>query len=217
MTKRKFKIGISSRIVSADNYHEKRDAISHDWSQFLEKLESNMIIIPNTLTDVEAFLDEIGIEGIILSGGDDIGDDPERDKTENKIIDFTIKNKIPLFGVCRGMQVINKYFGGSIETNYQSKHVEKSHTIELTNLAFSSFLKTNSLTVNSFHKNIIKTSTLGKNLEPFAVVKNDKTIEGFFHKSLPIVGVMWHPERDPNYNNQLILREVFHEKSFWKK
>lgn len=217
MINSKLKIGISSRIINAKNYDEKRDAISHDWPQLLEKIESNIIFIPNTLTNVENFLNDIGVNGLILSGGDNIGDDKERDDTEIKILNFAIKNKIPLLGVCRGMQVINKFFSGSIEKNNDSSHVGNSHLISLVNDNIISSLKKNSLKVNSFHNNIITNSNLGKNIEAFAITDNDKTVEGFFHTSLPIVGVMWHPERDFNNENQLILKYIFTKKLFWNE
>jgi len=217
MINSKFKIGISSRIINAENYDEKRDAISHDWPQFLEKIKSNIIIIPNTLTNVEDFLNDIDVNGLILSGGDNIGDDKERDDTENKILNFAIKNEIPLLGVCRVMQIINKFFNGSIEKNNDSSHVGNLHNITLVNNNIISLIKKNSLKVNSFHNNIITNSNLGKNIEPFAITDKDKTIEGFFHKTLPIVGVMWHPERDSNHDNQLILEYIFNKKLFWNE
>ena len=217
MINSKLKIGISSRIINAENYDEKRDAISHDWPQLLEKIESNIIFIPNSLTNVEDFLNDIGVNGLILSGGDNIGDDKERDDTENKILDFAIKHEIPLLGVCRGMQVINKFFNGSIEKNNDSSHVGNSHNITLVNNNIVSLMKKNSLKVNSFHNNIITNPNLGENIEPFAIVDKDKTIEGFFHKTLPIVGTMWHPERDSNNDNQLILEHIFSKKLFWNE
>ena len=64
-------------------------------------------------------------------------------------------------------------------------------------------------------KNIIKQEILGNELEPFAISLDDETIEGFFHRKFPIVGVMWHPERDPNHNNKIILSKIFHENNFW--
>jgi len=217
MINSKLKIGISSRIINAQNYDEKRDAISHDWPKLLEKIESNIIFIPNKLTNVEDFLNDIGIDGLILSGGDNIGDDKERDDTEIKILNFAIKNKIPLLGVCRGMQVINKFFSGSIEKNSDSSHVKNSHVINFINNDIILSLKKNSLKVNSFHNNIITNSNLGKNIQAFAITDNDKTVEGFFHTSLPIVGVMWHPERDFNHENQLILKHIFNKRLFWNE
>ena len=58
---------------------------------------------------------------------------------------------------------------------------------------------------------MIKQKNLGKNLEPFATA-NDNTIEGFYHTELPIIGVMWHPERTPNEENVEIIRKIFYDK-----
>jgi len=173
------------------------------------------IFIPNALTKLDEFLEDIQMDGLVLSGGDDIGKNPERDLCEKKIIDFGIKHKIPIFGVCRGMQVINSYFNGKIETLTNSKHVDNPHSVKIVNSNFSSLLKADSIEVNSYHNNIIKQNILGNELEPFALSFGDETIEGFFHRKFPIVGVMWHPERDPNHNNKIILSKIFHEKDFW--
>ena len=104
------KIGITTRIVNAQEYEEKRDALSQDWVEFLEIENIIPILIPNNLSNIPLFLKEINLDGIILSGGDNIGDDDERDNTEKQIIEFGISKKIPIFGVCRGMQVLNKFF-----------------------------------------------------------------------------------------------------------
>ena len=98
MTVSKKKIGISLRIVNAPNYKEKRDALSHDWPSFLIGIGYHPVLIPNAIPEINSFLRESELEGLILSGGDNIGDTPERDITENKIISFAISNKIPIFG-----------------------------------------------------------------------------------------------------------------------
>jgi putative glutamine amidotransferase len=208
------RIGITLRVVNADNYLEKRDAISHDWIPFLENMGMLPVFIPNTLSNVESFVDDMKIDGIILSGGDNIGDDPERDKTEKELIDYGIKKKIPIFGVCRGMQVINKYFDGSIIRNNDGKHVGNHHKVKIMIKPFSNVLKKNSIDVNSYHNNTITDESLGKGLKTFAK-SEDNTIEGFIHEKLPIIGVMWHPEREPNVDNKLILGNTFTAKLFW--
>ena len=53
---------------------------------------------------------EIKLSGIVLSGGDDIGKYALRDKSEILLIKYSLKKKIPIFGICRGMQIISKYF-----------------------------------------------------------------------------------------------------------
>ena len=217
MTHSRKRIGISLRIEHFEKYNEKRNAISQDWLIFFKKANVFPVLIPNTLTDVKSFLHEMEIDGVILSGGDNIGDDSERDHTEKEIIDFAVSNKIPTLGVCRGMQIINNYFGGSITVNDSKSHVGRNHLVELTNEKILKILKTDSLEVNSFHNNIIKKEILGKNLEVFAITKEDDTIEGYFHKELPIMGVMWHPERDTSFQSELTLVNILENKSLWNK
>ena len=210
MKNKKPTIGISLRVVDNTDYNEKRDALSQDWSQFFEKLGINPLLIPNTIKDISSFLEDMQVEGLFLSGGDNIGDNQDRDETEQKIINYCLEKKIPLIGICRGMQVINTFFGGGIETLENSKHVGDPHSVSLNKNA-AEFLHTNKLQVNSFHNNIIKQKDLGKNLEPFAMA-NDQTIEGFYHTNLPIFGIMWHPERTSSDGNELIIRKIFYEK-----
>ena len=204
------KIGISCRITNAHNYTELRDSISHDWITLLNLLDFIPILIPNQIKDVNLFLEEIGIDGIILSGGDNIGEFPERDHTEKKLIEYSMEKKLPLLGVCRGMQVINDFFGGKQEKNPLQTHLKTKHKISLTNLKFD-FYNNNYTTVNSFHNNIITNESLAKSLTPFAISHSDGYIEGLMHNSLPIVGVMWHPERSKDNYNNLLLKKIFIE------
>ena len=55
----KQKIGISLRIVNASNYVEQRDALSHDWTSVLEELGFIPVYIPNTLKNLDSFLEEM--------------------------------------------------------------------------------------------------------------------------------------------------------------
>jgi len=211
------KIGITFRVVEEINYVESRDALSHDWPKFLEKISALPLWIPNSLSNLESFLKELEFDGIILSGGDSIGETPERDKTEQSLIDFAIKNNIPIFGVCRGMQKINQYFGGTYETLSTSEHIGKEHLIDIKQEKFSTLLQLKTIKVNSFHHNIITKNTIGKNLTPFAFSKNDGTVEGFYHTKLPIIGVMWHPEREQKKFDELIIQQFFNEFNNEKK
>ena len=210
MKTKKLTVGISLRVMESTDYNERRDVLSQDWSKFFEKLGINPLLIPNAIKNVSSFLEDMQVQGLFLSGGDNIGDDPDRDGTEQKIIDYSLEKKIPLIGICRGMQVINTFFGGTIETLENSKHVGNPHSVSL-DKNIAGFLRTDELQVNSFHNNIIKQKNLGKNLEPFAMA-NDNTIEGFYHIKLPIFGLMWHPERTPNDGSKLMIRRIFNEK-----
>ena len=204
-------IGISLRITNAKDYDEKRDSLSHDWPKLMEELGINIVFIPNSLKNIRSYLSELNLSGFIISGGDNIGDNVERDKTEIEMIKFAMKNKIPLFGVCRGMQIINKFFDGTISTSEKSNHVGKYHNINIINQNFFKFFKNKNTKVNSFHNNLIYNENLGSDLIPFATISEDGTVEGFFHKFFPIIGVMWHPERQATLESKIMLKHFFVE------
>ena len=201
-------IGISTRIVNPVNYEEKRDAISHDLIRILDQLNFNPILIPNNLLDVKNFLEQLSFSGFIISGGDNIGDFPQRDETEKEILKYSSTKNLPTLGICRGMQVINNFFGGKTELNKLKNHVNTNHLLKIINEKFKIIFKNDSIEVNSYHNNVIQLKNLGEDLIPFAVY-NDNSIEGYFHKSLSIYGVMWHPERTPTENSISLIKEIF--------
>ena len=203
------RIGISLRIDKIQSYNENRDAISQEWTKLLEKCGITPILIPNNLTNIKNFLQELEIKGIILSGGDNIGEFPERDRTENELIEYSLKNKIPILGVCRGMQILNKFFGGGVIENENDNHVKLNHKITILNSRFKEVFDDTKIEVNSFHNNIIRKVELNNDSDIFAIDERDNTIEGFFHLKYPIFGVMWHPERKSNEKSSQLLNEIF--------
>ena len=64
---------------------------------------------------------------------------------------------------------------------------------------------------------MINIDNLGIDLNIFATYEPDQSIEGFIHSSLPIIGVMWHPERNPNQINKQIISKIFKDEDFWNK
>ena len=214
MISNKPQIAISLRIVKAENYDETRDALSHDWPKLLEELGLVPIYIPNKLSDIMKYLSNFQINGIILSGGDNLGKDPERDDTEKELLQHAISKKIPTLGICRGLQLINGHFGGSLTKNQTNSHIGKNHELDIVDEKFRKILNCKKIITNSFHKNTISTSQLSLNLRPIAIHTVDKTVEAAFHETLPIVGLMWHPERNSAKFDKQIISSVFKKTVF---
>ena len=209
MNKNKIRIGITLRVENIEKYNENRDAISQEWTSFIEKFDGIPIFIPNTLSNTKSFLDELNLDGIILSGGDNFGENKNRDETEIESIKFGITEKIPILGICRGMQVLNNFFGGSIVISDKKEHVGVKHEISIVDKEIERLYSVKKINVNSYHNNLILKPNLGQELKIFAKSISDDTIEGFMHESLPIFGVMWHPEREENSEEELKLMKIF--------
>ena len=206
-------VGVSLRVVEGSAYAEARDAISHDWVRLLGRYDVLPLLLPNVLSNLSEMLDQVHVSALLLTNGNNVGPvgdseceisiedtSVERDATEKEIIDFAIENRVPLLGVCRGMQMINSYFGGRIvrdlaETSGSSDaHVAASHQIELVDPDYQKRLGTTTVSTNSFHRQAITIPTLSSQLRPFAISR-DGVVEGLYHSELPIVGIQWHPER----------------------
>jgi putative glutamine amidotransferase len=91
-------------------------------------MENDVVVVKLSHAD-NNFEDIKKCDGIILSGGEDVHPryyhkpeylkycheiDERRDEFEWKVLEFTEKNSLPLFGICRGLQMANVYFGGTL-------------------------------------------------------------------------------------------------------
>ena len=152
-------------------------------------------------------------DGLILGGGNDIDPayygedidgavnfDPQRDTAEFKLAKAFIDAKKPIMGVCRGHQLLNVVFGGTLYQNIENAKEHSSfsdydltHTVTAKENTFITELYGESFTVNSIHHQAVK--KVGDGLEVIMTASDGKTIEGLKHKTLPIFSVQWHPER----------------------
>jgi len=178
-------IGITQRVVVDPAHGERRDALDQRWHRFLAAARISAIPLANNADLAQETADTIGVAGIILSGGDDLveygGDAPERDATERKLIAWARSRKVPILGVCRGMQAVQHFFG--VRLRRGNGHVTPAHDIVADGMA---------RTVNSYH-NFMTTDTVPE-LEVWARA-GDGEVEAIRHPKERIAGIMWHPER----------------------
>lgn len=206
-------IAITQRVETFEAYGEKRDCLDQEWTHLIDAAGLDLLIIPNTLNSIEHWLENKNIEGMILTGGNDLSHLPDaknsdinRDKTEKEILHWVSKRKIPLLGVCRGMQFMNCFLSGSLSK--VKNHSGNSHSIEIFN---NKILPIKSLFVNSYHNWAIKRKDLSPSLKAVAIAE-DGTIEAVEHHDLPWLGIMWHPEREnisQNSNNVKLIKRFF--------
>lgn len=155
-----------------------------------------------------------GYDGLILAGGEDIspelygdvnnglsvGMDLEREKSDKIMADAFIKAGKPVLGICRGMQMLNVLFGGTLiqdlgelcTTHTPENGADKTHEVYVEQGSVLFQLYGERTTVNSAHHQAIKDAA-----DAFSVTAraDDGTIEAIEHKALKVFGVQWHPER----------------------
>lgn len=151
---------------------------------------------------------------VLLAGGMDIGDYPDRDEFELKLIHACYDNGIPLFGICKGLQIINHAFGGTlkrVEGHWQT-HVEHAatHSVVLEDGLFFDALIQRRVPVNSFHNMAIDEA--GEGVEIHGYSDDELHLPECIRISgRPMVGVQWHPSYMINHHVSQNLLEMFYQ------
>ncbi len=221
----------SSMDLNPDRLNDNRTMVSLDYSNSVINSGGIPVILPIT-DNFEVIKEQVKyFDGLILSGGGDpdpnlYGEDclqelgditPERDTFELAILEEFLKTKKPILGICRGLQLMNVFYGGTlyqdikyVDTNIQ--HKQKwladlpTHDINIleNNILFEIFGK--KARTNSFHHQMIK--DLGRELTSIATA-NDGVIEAIQNKNYPFFyGVQWHPEMMASRGN-LGMKKIF--------
>lgn len=143
-------------------------------------------------------------DGLLLAGGGDLHPayygqppctnvilsiDEVRDAEEQALFNAFFTRGKPILGVCRGMQAINVFLGGTLHQHTEG-HMDCCHSVQCTGLLEA--LLGPSQTVNSFHHQTV--DRVADRLSA-AACASDGTIEALVHPAAPVLGVQWHPER----------------------
>ena len=210
----KQRIGITQRSMPHPRYDESLQCLDARWSQLLLALEFLPIPLPTLPAQfVPAQLEQLQLDGLILSGGNDIAAiaadspsaSPARDGYEFALLEAAIANDIPVMGVCRGLQLINVFFGGQLVR--VSGHAGTRHRLRPSGHAKAGLsFACPAEEVNSYHDYAIPPDGLGEGLIPLAY-DSEGSIEAHTHQTARVLGIMWHPEREtPPTDTNLLAR-----------
>ena len=150
--------------------------------------------------------------------------DRKRDKLEYRLIDHAVSNDLPILGICRGTQLLNVYFGGSLHQDIKSFYTESPQIrsilpkkkIQLKQKSkLAEILHCRTCNVNALHHQAI--DKLGHGLRVVARETTD-VIQAIEHSDKRfILGVQWHPEFLPQmWRQRQIFKQMILEASHIK-
>ena len=197
-------MAITQRIDSVAGRAELRDALDQRLVQWLVHAWFLPVLVPNTLSAtghpsgqaLESWLQVIQPGALILSGGNDIGEYPARDDTERYLLSWAETKRVPVLGICRGLQMMAVWAG--VDLVKKEGHVGTRH--QLVVHARKDEWPAN---VNSYHNWGLASCPAGFEV---AAKAEDGSIEAITHSKLPWEGWMWHPEREAPFSPQDIKR-----------
>lgn len=194
----------------------------YDYVDGVAKAGGAPVILPPVMNARAADTVIDGLDGLLLSGGSDLhpsyyGEEPiseldvtipERDELEMVLLEGALRRGIPVFGICRGLQVLNAALGGTLYQDLPSqvdrdllKHRQTTpkwqatHEIEvLGDTHAAGILNAGTLKVNSYHHQAIK--ELAKDLVVCAT-SSDGIVEAVEYRDFSerwIFAVQWHAE-----------------------
>ncbi len=192
-------VAVSQRVDNYPDRNERRDALHQRLSQWLVEAGYVPVPVPNLLEGpsvtarggLQGWLDAVQPQAVLLSGGNDIGEAPERDFSERQLLTYAERQGLPVLGICRGLQMMGVQAGAHLKE--LKGHVRTRHAL-LGEIAGE---------VNSYHNYSLADCPGG-----YLVIarSEDGEIEAIRHKTLPWESWMWHPEREESFHARDIQR-----------
>jgi putative glutamine amidotransferase len=218
-----FRVGLSGALMADQDKHwegSNRHYVNDAYIQSVYTAGAVPLIIPvtNDSDVIDYILDICG--GVILTGGVDIsplvyGEEPikglgklspQRDEFELLLFRRALARSYPIFGVCRGMQLINAALGGTLFQNIEDvpeftiQHLQKAcrqavtHHVDIEAGSYLMDALGKTCLVNSWHHQAIKDLAPGLRVTARSRDGLIEAIESDNPDMPPIIGVQWHPE-----------------------
>lgn len=192
---------VSQRVDVLADRAERRDGVDQRLLDWLAGCGFLPVPVPNCAERVEALWTRLEPSAVVLSGGNDLvaygGDAPERDDTERALVARAVRERVPVLGVCRGAQLLLDVFGQRLE--HVPGHIGVRHNLTVEGCE---------RTVNSYHSWGCR--RIAAPLRTLAC-SDDGVVEAFCHTETPLLGVMWHPERENPFHehDRTLLQKLF--------
>lgn len=178
----------------------------------------------------KAIQEMLACDGLLLSGGEDVNPAfygqtatekcgkivPARDHAEMKMLEAFLSTGKPILGICRGEQLMNVFFGGTLHqdiadvaTSCHDDYPRKNrgnHEVSVTRgTKLAEIMGQETFLANSLHHQAVDKVAPALIL---AATSEDGIVEGIEHPSHPFcIGVQWHPEHMSAYSK--LQRRIF--------
>lgn len=175
-------VALSQRVDRYPDRNEVRDAVDQALVRWLAEVGYLAMPVPNVLGKgaLDRWLATVEPHAVVLSGGNDIRTEVERDTTERALIDWALAKGRPVLGICRGMQMLAVAAGGTLKS--VAGHVRERHDLAA---PYGN--------VNSYHDMTLDGLPAGYVALAHSA---DGEIEAMRHETSQLLGWMWHPERE---------------------
>lgn len=214
-------VGVTTTLVpESGTWRRPEIALYAVYVAALEQLGLTSVLITpaHSPRSVKALIEQC--HGLVLTGGEDVdpsryGEDPlpelgmvnpARDEMEMTALGLALEHRIPVLGICRGCQVLNVYFGGTLYQDLDTQRpgelrhrqsepwgLRTHHVTVEPDSRLSRLLELEEMLINSYHHQAIKDVAPGLVVVAKAA---DGLIEAVESTSGEwIIGVQWHPER----------------------
>ena len=161
------------------------------------------VVLPLEMTEEDADHIVETCDGFLFTGGQDVGSCQERDRLETLLLSKALQSDKAILGICRGLQFINVFLGGTLWQDLPSQHPSEivhrqskpynapTHKVML-NGDLSTLLGKDTIDVNTLHHQATK--ELGKGLTPMAIAPDGIIEAARLENKFFVWGVQWHPE-----------------------
>jgi len=194
-----------SRVTVIDNY----DSFTWNLVHLIGPLVDEVTVVRNDEITTDEVL-ESSPDAIVLSPG------PCTPNEAGICLDLVARaaERVPIFGVCLGLQTIGQVFGGSVVRAPSPMHGKVS---EITHSGRSIFRGINGpLRATRYHSLVVDRASCPSDLEITAET-SDKLIMGLSHRTLPVHGVQFHPESILSEHGSTIMRNFFALAHDWSR